>query len=68
MITLVGDSNKTAVVVFQLDENQEKVPEIKHFCLLCKPSRKMLQVKQQLIPPSGRAFADRQAVPFQSTP
>lgn len=49
MITLVGDGNKTAVVVFQLAENQEKVPEMKHFCLLCKPSRKMLEVKQQLI-------------------
>ena len=68
MITLVGDGNKTALVVFQLAEKQEKVPEMKHFCLLCKPSRKMLRVRQQLIPPSGRAFADRQAGPFQSTP
>lgn len=63
MITLVGDSNKTAIVVFQLAENREKVPEMKHFCLLCKPSRKMLEVRQQLIPHlAERLLTDRLAL------
>lgn len=56
MITLVGDGNKTAVVVFQLAEHQEKAPELKCFCLLHKPSREDAPGEPNATSPPARAL------------